>query len=48
MTTELTKYSLKSPSDNGQIDDLLKGKKDQESRQRLQALNHSMSFESPL
>lgn len=38
MTEELTKYSLKGPSDNGQIDDLLKGKKDQESRQRLQAL----------
>jgi len=32
------KYSLKGPSDNGQVEDLLEGKNDKESRQRLQAL----------
>ncbi len=38
MTEVSTKYSLKGPSENGQIDDLLKDKNDQDSRQRLQAL----------
>lgn len=31
-------YSLKGPSDNGQVEDLLEDKNDKESRQRLQAL----------
>jgi hypothetical protein len=34
----LSKYCLKGPSDNGQVEDLLEGKDDKESRQRLQAL----------
>jgi hypothetical protein len=38
MDTEKGKYCLKGQSDNGQVEDLLKDKNDQESRQRLQAL----------
>lgn len=38
MTEEKRKYCLKGPSENGQIEDLLEGKDDKDSRQRLQAL----------
>jgi hypothetical protein len=35
---DATKYQLRGPSDNGQVDDLLAGKNDKDGRQRLQAL----------
>jgi hypothetical protein len=38
MAEESKKYCLKGPSDNGQVEDLLKDKNDKENRQRLQAL----------
>lgn len=38
MTAERKTYSLRGPSINGEIDDLLKDKSDEEGRQRLQAL----------
>lgn len=38
MEKEKGKYCLKGQSDSGQVEDLLKDKSDQESRQRLQAL----------
>lgn len=38
MTKEIGKYCLKGPSDSQQVEDLLVGKDDKESRQRLQAL----------
>lgn len=38
MSEEVKKYSLMGSSENGQVDDLLEGKNDKASRQRLQAL----------